>query len=205
MIGNAITLHQIDSLDSYVDGLIEENGGTWSLYGAANISGHIGVVAAALATGGIVYYGPTIAMPTFSVWAGVLATEAQAVTAYGGTAAFSRLIGMGVGRAKALQRAASITLAEIRAAGVTLPVARYWRDFYQLAVNSGTGASTAPARVELFKRIIGNRKRGHSTYWTSLAFLVVEEMTQGRAVWPLLSASEYRQMGCPGQDCGGVI
>jgi len=48
-------------------------------------------------------------------------------------------------------------------------------------------------------------KRGHSTYWTSLAFLVVEEMTQGRAVWQFLSASEYRRMGCPGQDCGGAI
>jgi hypothetical protein len=43
MMLNAITFHQIDSLDSYVDGAIEDNGGRWSLYGIADISGHVGV------------------------------------------------------------------------------------------------------------------------------------------------------------------
>ena len=46
MMGNAFTFHQIDSLDSYVDGLIEDNGGA---YGAANFSAHVGVYAAELA------------------------------------------------------------------------------------------------------------------------------------------------------------
>ncbi len=38
--------------------------------------------------------------------------------------------------------------------GVTLPVARHWRNFYQAAVDAGRGATTAPARVQLFDRII---------------------------------------------------
>ena len=87
MIANAVTLHQIDSLDSYVDGLIEENGGTWSLYGAANFSGHVGVVAAALATGGIIYYGPAAAMPTFAAWFGFGAVVTGGAAATGGGAA----------------------------------------------------------------------------------------------------------------------
>ncbi len=83
-----------------------------------------------------------------------VATEAEAVLAYGGPAAFSRLIGMGVGRQVALDRAAAITLAEIQTARVTLPVARYWRNSYQRAVANGKGGDTAPARVLFFERII---------------------------------------------------
>jgi hypothetical protein len=111
-------------------------------------------VAGGIVTGGILYYGPTIAMPTFAVLTGVIATKATAVTSFGGTAAFSRLVGIGVGRAAALQRAGTISLVEIQAAGITLPIARYWRDFYQLAVLNGTGTDTAPARVALFQKII---------------------------------------------------
>ena len=111
-------------------------------------------VAGGIVTGGILYYGPTIAMPTFAVLTGVVATKATAVTSFGGTAAFSRLVGIGVGRAAALQRAGTISLVEIQAAGITLPIARYWRDFYQLAVLNGTGTDTAPARVALFQKII---------------------------------------------------
>ena len=51
MIANVVTLHQIDSLDSYVDGVIDQNGGDRSLYGAANVFAHIGVGAGALAGG----------------------------------------------------------------------------------------------------------------------------------------------------------
>lgn len=51
MIANAVTLHQIDGLDSYVDGLIEQNGGSGSLYWYADWSANIGVGAAALAGG----------------------------------------------------------------------------------------------------------------------------------------------------------
>ena len=51
----------------------------------------------------------------------------------------------------------------------------------------------------------GGRKTGRSTYLGFWAFLGVEETTRGRAVWRLSSASEYRQMGSPGQDCGGAI
>ncbi len=125
----------------------------YSLLGTAAVAG-------GLATGGAIYYGPTIAMPTFSVGLGVLATKAQAVTAFGGTGAFSKLVGMGVGRAAALQRAATITFADLQVAGVTLPIARYWRDFYQMAVFNGTGAQTAAARVALFKKIIELLKTG---------------------------------------------
>ena len=46
---NALTLHQIDSLDSYVDHLVETNGGA---YGVANFSANVGV-AAAVAAGGL--------------------------------------------------------------------------------------------------------------------------------------------------------
>lgn len=51
MIANAVTLHQIDGLDSYVDGLVEQNGGSGSLYWYADWSANIGVGAAALAGG----------------------------------------------------------------------------------------------------------------------------------------------------------
>jgi len=67
MMGNAITFHQIDSLDSYVDGLIEDNGGA---YGVANVFAHVGVGAGALA-GGIYAAGAfaawetAISIPTF--------------------------------------------------------------------------------------------------------------------------------------------
>ncbi len=49
MIGNAATFHQIDSLDEYVDDLIQKHGGA---YQAANMSAHIGV-GAAYAAGGV--------------------------------------------------------------------------------------------------------------------------------------------------------
>ena len=58
-----------------------------------------------------------------------IATFAEAVTAFGGPAAFGKAIGWGVGRAGAIARTGKITLAEIQAAGITLPVARYWRNF----------------------------------------------------------------------------
>lgn len=83
-----------------------------------------------------------------------VATEAEAVTAFGGPAAFGRLIGMGSGPQAALDRAAVITLQELQAANVTLPVARYWLGFYQNAVANGLGGASAPARVELFQRIV---------------------------------------------------
>jgi len=76
--------------------------------------------------------------------AATVATEAEAVTAFGGPAAFGRLIGMGTGPQAAMDRAAVITLEEIQAAEVTLPVARYWLDFYQNAVANGTGGASAP-------------------------------------------------------------
>ena len=71
--------------------------------------------------------------------AAAVATEAEAVTAFGGLAAFGRLIRMGNGAAQALARASSITLVELQAAGVTLPVARYWLQFYQNAVANRRG------------------------------------------------------------------
>ena len=103
---------------------------------------------------GTVYGGEVLlGVGTFGGTATV-ATTVEAVTAFGGLAAFSRLIGMGVGRVAALARAGNITLAEIQAAGITLPIARYWRNFYQAAVDAERGAETAAARVQLFERII---------------------------------------------------
>ena len=85
------------------------------------------------------------------LWGGpaVIATEAEAVTAFGGLSAFGRLIGMGNGPAAAIERTASITLAEIQAARITLPVARWWLQFYQNAVRLGKGGAAAPERVLL--------------------------------------------------------
>jgi len=67
MMGNAITFHQIDSLDSYVDGLIEDNGGA---YGVANVFAHVGVGAGALAggiyaAGALAAWETAISIPTF--------------------------------------------------------------------------------------------------------------------------------------------
>jgi hypothetical protein len=60
MIVNAATFHQITWLDSYVDGVIEDNGGTWSLYGVGNISGHIGVYAGYAAVAIATYFPTTV-------------------------------------------------------------------------------------------------------------------------------------------------
>ena len=84
----------------------------------------------------------------------VIATEAEAVTAFGGQSAFGTAIGLGRGAAAAILRAQTITLAELQAAGVTLPIARYWLQLYQNAVNNGTGGATAPERVKLFQRMV---------------------------------------------------
>jgi hypothetical protein len=35
-----------------------------------------------------------------------------------------------------------------------LPVAQYWLTFYRNAVARGAGGATAPARIQLFQRII---------------------------------------------------
>jgi len=48
MVVNAATFHLITPLDSYVDGVIEDNGG---MYGTANVFAHIGAWAAELAGG----------------------------------------------------------------------------------------------------------------------------------------------------------
>ena len=76
------------------------------------------------------------------------------MTAFGGTAAVGQAIGMGVGPAAAIARTATITLAEVNTAGITLPVARWWVIFYETAVTNGTGGAAAPARVLLWKRIV---------------------------------------------------
>jgi hypothetical protein len=58
MIGNAATFHQIDSLNTYVDEVVAENGG---LYDAANTSAHVGVYAAYSAFALHLAFAPTAA------------------------------------------------------------------------------------------------------------------------------------------------
>ena len=60
MIVNAATFHQVDWLDTYVDGQIEANGGTWSLYGAGNVAGHVGVYAGYTAAFIATYFPATV-------------------------------------------------------------------------------------------------------------------------------------------------
>lgn len=72
----------------------------------------------------------------------------------GSNAAFGRTIGMGTGAAEGAARTASITLPEIRAAGVTREIAQHWLKFYRRVAESGKGGTTAAARVKLFERII---------------------------------------------------
>lgn len=84
----------------------------------------------------------------------VIATEAEAVTALGGFAAVGRAIGMGVGADAAIARTATITLAEVQQAGVTLPIARWWLQFDQNAVAAGQGGAAAGARVQFWSRIV---------------------------------------------------
>lgn len=123
--------------------------GTLEYYGNLRDTAASGAAAVGIAGGS--YFGLAALLgPTASG----TATYAQAVTAFGGEAAFGRAIGLGLGRAGAIARTANITLAEIQVAGVTLPIARYWRDFYQATADAGRGATTALARVQLFERII---------------------------------------------------
>ena len=126
MIANAVTLHQIDSLDSYVDGLIEQNGGSGSLYWCADWSANIGVGAAALA-GGIYAAGiisaweAAITLPTIgwnvimtgggtcSTVLGVTGTTTITITGVQVLQAglFGTLI-YAIGRAKAVERATEL-------------------------------------------------------------------------------------------------
>jgi RHS repeat-associated protein len=72
----------------------------------------------------------------------------------GGSAAFGRLVQWGTGAEQAIDRTASITLPQIEKAGITLPVAQWWLDFYQRAVSNADGGQTAIERVKLMQRII---------------------------------------------------
>lgn len=72
----------------------------------------------------------------------------------GGPAGFGKLIGWGRGAADAVARTANIKLVELEAAGITTPVALYWRDFYQRAVDNGRGAQTAIERLKLMERVL---------------------------------------------------
>lgn len=127
--------HPVDGWDTFL------HWGKWGAWGTAITAGG--------AAGGLAVAGGGGAAAT-----GGTATAAEAVTAFGGPAAFGRLIGWGIGARAAAARAASITLAEIQKAGITLAVARYWRDFYQAAVNAGQGGATAVERLRLMERII---------------------------------------------------
>jgi hypothetical protein len=135
-----------------------------------------GTAAAAggVATGGIIYYGPSVALPTFAGWLGIgatsaaataaisgptagtagIASEAVASSAFGGPAAFGRLIGWGKGAADAALRTGTISAGELQAAGMTLPILRYWREFYSAALVGGRGAETAVERLKLMQRSI---------------------------------------------------
>ena len=72
----------------------------------------------------------------------------------GSNAGFGRLIGWGTGAQGASARAASITLQEIQAAGITRPVAEHWLNFYRNAVANGQGGAAAPERVRLMQQVI---------------------------------------------------
>jgi len=72
----------------------------------------------------------------------------------GGNAGFGRLIGWGTGAQQAAARAATITLQEIQAAGITRQVALFWLNFYRMAAASGRGGATAAARIALMERIL---------------------------------------------------
>lgn len=138
----------IPSPDWSLDLIVEND----PLHGTSKFLGGTGVVMlATIGVGSLAGGGASQAGATGAV---AIATEAEAVTAFGGPAAFGRLIGIGSGLQAALERAAVITVEELQAANVTLPVARYWLGFYQNAVGNGLGGASAPARVELFQRII---------------------------------------------------
>ena len=109
-------------------------------------------VGAGTAAGGfwVVGFNPTV----WGAGAGGIATTAQAVDAFGGPAAFGKVIQWGNGAAGAIGKTANITLAEIQAAGISLPIARWWLRFYQEAVASGKGGQTAIERVKLMERVI---------------------------------------------------
>jgi RHS repeat-associated protein len=70
MIGNAATFHQIDSLNSHVDNLVQPNGG---LYAWANASAHVGVYAGYAVAGAWVW--GALELPTIGI--GVSGTSAE--------------------------------------------------------------------------------------------------------------------------------
>ena len=91
MMGNAVTFHQIDSLDSYVDGLIEDNGGA---YGVANFSAHVGVYAAELAA--LLYVAG--ALPQFTVMVGRTPVAQQSHVIYNAGGPWLHAMGRHFGR-----------------------------------------------------------------------------------------------------------
>jgi hypothetical protein len=85
----------------------------------------------------------------------------------GSNAAFGKLIGMGSGPAAAACRTTTITLPELQAMGMTLPVAQHWLHFYQNAVANGTGGLAASERVLFFQRcseLLKNKSGGARHY-----------------------------------------
>ena len=84
MVLNVITLHQFDSLDSYVDELVETNGGAYSF---ANGAAHVGVGAAAAAAAlaaapAIAAWSTTFTLPTLGY---VVAADGTLMLVGGGT------------------------------------------------------------------------------------------------------------------------
>ena len=69
-------------------------------------------------------------------------------------AAFGSLIGWGVGARGAAARVGTITLAELQAAGITLPMALHWQAVYQRAIMNNAGAAAAHERLQLMQRAI---------------------------------------------------
>ena len=72
MVGNMATLHQIDSLNNYVNNTVAQNGGA---YGTANVFAHVGVISAYAAGGAALWAwaGLSTAIPAAasSAWAGL--------------------------------------------------------------------------------------------------------------------------------------
>ena len=111
----------------------------------------------AVAAAGSLYYFYRCLRPT-ALNAGPVPTAIDVYAGAGSPSGFGKLIGWGGSTgnaaANAAARTTSITLQEIQAAGITVPVAQYWLNFYNTAIANEAGGATAVERAKLMQRVL---------------------------------------------------
>lgn len=127
MFANAATFHQIDSLNNYVNGVVDQGGG---LYQVANVSMHVG--AYALEAAGVLYVAVALGAPTAGI----------GVTTEGGTFANVH-VSWAVSTESGLVWRGAYGAGEVLVEGATVP--GLWTSLTGIPVLNSAAVAGAPA------------------------------------------------------------